>query len=387
MLVGAGRGALQGNNASFDDRFGSFSSAGNNAGLQQGLQNRANQLNGVKPPVDDQAVLRNISLQQQQLALYGQTATALEAVKQVELQVQTARLQGVAIDQKRVEVLKQLAYEQALGITQIRAQTDAARIETATIGMSSGAAAEYTAVQNRLNEARRNGQVLRPEEIARIKEEAAALGQAAGQADLMRAAYTGLVQGPLQTLTSSIAGGSSAWDAFKKAGISALNSIASKLADIAAQNLWMSAFGGSSGGGFSLGSLFGLGGGAGSVGSYGQVSNATGLGAGTGGLSFPMFAGGTNSAPGGPAIINENGGEIVDLPSGARVIPHDISMRMAAGGNTPVILNDNRVINVGQGASQETVALLREELAQDRRERVAQVEQIVRNGRRQRRLA
>ncbi|TPM59157.1 hypothetical protein FJ959_09825 [Mesorhizobium sp. B2-2-4] len=41
------------------------------------------------------------------------------------------------------------------------------------------------------------------------------------------------------------------------------------------------------------------------------------------------FAGGTRSAPGGPAIINERGGEIVDLPSGSRVYPHDVSMQMA----------------------------------------------------------
>ena len=32
---------------------------------------------------------------------------------------------------------------------------------------------------------------------------------------------------------------------------------------------------------------------------------------------------------GGPAVINESGGEIVDLPSGARVIPHDQSVRSA----------------------------------------------------------
>lgn len=142
----------------------------------------------------------------------------------------------------------------------------------------------------------------------------------------------------------------------------------------------VSGMGGS--GGFGLGSLFGLGG-SGSV----PVMSGTGLGAGTGGLSFPMFAGGTDFAPGGPAIINEGGGEIVDLPSGARVIPHDISKRMADGGGQPVVMNDNRVINIGQGASQEMVAQLREELAQDRRTRVAQVEQIVRQGRRQRRLA
>ncbi|WP_287302113.1 phage tail length tape measure family protein [Mesorhizobium sp.] len=47
------------------------------------------------------------------------------------------------------------------------------------------------------------------------------------------------------------------------------------------------------------------------------------------------FANGTDFAPGGLARINEMGGEIVDLPRGSRVIPHDVSMRMAANANRP----------------------------------------------------
>lgn len=48
-----------------------------------------------------------------------------------------------------------------------------------------------------------------------------------------------------------------------------------------------------------------------------------------GGLNIPKFAGGTDNFAGGPAIINERGGEIVDLPSGTRVIPHDKSIQTA----------------------------------------------------------
>lgn len=48
-----------------------------------------------------------------------------------------------------------------------------------------------------------------------------------------------------------------------------------------------------------------------------------------GGLNIPKFAGGTEKFTGGPAIINEQGGEIVDLPSGTRVIPHDKSIQTA----------------------------------------------------------
>ena len=44
---------------------------------------------------------------------------------------------------------------------------------------------------------------------------------------------------------------------------------------------------------------------------------------------IPFFANGTNFAPGGLARVNERGGEIMNLPRGTQVIPHDISKRMA----------------------------------------------------------
>ena len=58
--------------------------------------------------------------------------------------------------------------------------------------------------------------------------------------------------------------------------------------------------------------------------------NIPGIGGTTfGGLNIPKFARGTENFAGGPAIINEQGGEIVDLPSGTRVIPHDKSIQTA----------------------------------------------------------
>lgn len=57
------------------------------------------------------------------------------------------------------------------------------------------------------------------------------------------------------------------------------------------------------------------------------------------GMNIPYLAGGTDSWQGGFAVINEKGGEIVDLPQGSRVMPHDQSVKAAynmgqnAGGN------------------------------------------------------
>lgn len=62
---------------------------------------------------------------------------------------------------------------------------------------------------------------------------------------------------------------------------------------------------------------------------------ASGFNALWGGLGLPAFANGAQSFAGGLARVNERGGEIMNLPKGTQVIPHDISKRMAdraAGG-------------------------------------------------------
>ncbi|WP_273687368.1 hypothetical protein [Ketogulonicigenium vulgare] len=66
---------------------------------------------------------------------------------------------------------------------------------------------------------------------------------------------------------------------------------------------------------------------AGGGGWWGAAASA--LGAWTGGGKIGKNANGTNNWRGGLTQINERGGEIVDLPSGARIIPHDVSNRMA----------------------------------------------------------
>jgi hypothetical protein len=120
-------------------------------------------------------------------------------------------------------------------------------------------------------------------------------------------------------------------DALKTAGVNALGKIADKLAGMAADNLWQSAFGGSGGGLFSL-----FGGASATAG----ATWSSGLGAGTGGLSFPMFASGTDFAPGGLAIVGEKGPELVNLPRGSQVVPNSQLGAMGGGNiNVPVTVN------------------------------------------------
>jgi phage-related protein len=60
-------------------------------------------------------------------------------------------------------------------------------------------------------------------------------------------------------------------------------------------------------------------------------SGLSGIGAA---LGIPGFANGVRSAPAGLAQINERGGEIMNLPGGTQVIPHDISKRMAGNASS-----------------------------------------------------
>lgn len=73
------------------------------------------------------------------------------------------------------------------------------------------------------------------------------------------------------------------------------------------------------------------------------------------GLNIPYLSHGTNNWGGGAAVINEKGGEIVDLPKGSRVIPHDESVRTAynmgmrsQGGNDITVNIIGTTINNGQ---------------------------------------
>lgn len=233
----------------FEKRFngiGANPSAGNTV-LADAMRQRADAIR--KGMTDDPAAIaRALQLEQARLGIYGQTLTVKEQLRAIDIQIAQYNLQpgALALDEKRVETLKRLAVEQALGITQIKASTDAQRVEAETVGMSVGQATAYASAQNAINDARRKGMALTPENIAAIQAEANALGEAAKKADEMKWQYENLVRGPLQTFRQSLMSGASVFDALKKAANSALDSISSKLMDMIAQDLWKKALGGGS---------------------------------------------------------------------------------------------------------------------------------------------
>jgi len=125
-----------------------------------------------------------------------------------------------------------------------------------------------------------------------------------------------LTSGFLSDLKSGLRDGASGWDAFANAGANALDRLADKALGMVADGIFDMILGAVLGG-----VSGGFGGGGGRVGSFS-----------IGGM--PSYANGTSYHPGGLARINEKDrGEILDLPSGTRVIPHDVSKAMAQNGS------------------------------------------------------
>lgn len=155
-----------------------------NAGTETERLQRQNQ--AALLAAGGQTALDNV--ERQRISTLGSMATVSDLVKSKQLELDNAGREGVIISLDQQRALRDLAREQALGVTAMKQQADAARIQSETLGMSVGKAAEYTAVQNRLAEAIRNKQPLSAADIAQIKAEAAALGEATQAAEKRRIA-------------------------------------------------------------------------------------------------------------------------------------------------------------------------------------------------------
>lgn len=413
-----------------------------------------------KPTEDPRDVKNRIALAQQYLGLLGQTTTASEARRQVELQLAAAATAGVYVDEKRAETLKKLAEENILGITAIKQQTDAQKIEAATVGMSAGQAAAYTAAQNALNDAKRNGRALTAANIADINKEAAALGAATQAAtnkkiaedisfnrktafftdedvqiaqtlagkfgnDIPAALASSdaaairfnntlktigdlgqlVTRGVFTDFSQQIRNGATAMEALRTAGVNALGKISDKLMEMAADNLWKSAFGGTTGGlgGFFSSIFGGAGSGAGSVGVVGAA----------GGMVVPTYlaSGGLVSGPGSgtsdsiPARLS-NGEFVVNASATAKnrnLLEALNAPGFAAGGfvGTPSLpsiptttANDNSSVSVSmpisidaRGADNEGLAIVSNQLAQLKSELPSRVVSAVLDAKKRRVLA
>ncbi|WP_456861250.1 phage tail length tape measure family protein [Bradyrhizobium sp. USDA 4503] len=158
------------------------------AGLEQ-IRTKAAQINAS--PADTGRAMSALqldiasSVQSARMSALGQSAGVLDSVRQKTLELQRAQEAGAGLTAKQIKDQLDLARAQADGSLQIKAQADAFGIQTATIGMSAGAAAEYVARMTALTDAVRNHKELTDQDKAAIDAQAKALG-AAAQANALK---------------------------------------------------------------------------------------------------------------------------------------------------------------------------------------------------------
>jgi hypothetical protein len=223
--------------------------------------------------------------------------------------------------------------------------------------------------------------------------------------------------GFLVDFETQIRNGATAMQALQTAGVNALGAIADKLTKMAADNLWSSAFGGSSSGaGGFLSSLFKIGGTSTPNTAAMNTSNAT-LANGTGGAFYGPAFGGVTAAVGGlirgpgsstsdsiPArlsdgeyVINAKAAsqykDVLDSINSGRgyanggpvgnIVPNDI---MPSGGGGGITVHTGSPITVQGSADQTTLLLMQQALAKRDAELPSKVVQAVTMAQKQRRL-
>jgi hypothetical protein len=141
-----------------------------------------------KVTVDPDALKQQLSLEQQRIGILGQLASVEDQVRSREIEIATARLNGVKVTKEQEQTILGLARAQADGTLAMRAQADALRIEADVIGLSVGKATELRMVREKEAEAARLGISVSAQTKAAWKAEATAAGEAAQALEKKRVA-------------------------------------------------------------------------------------------------------------------------------------------------------------------------------------------------------
>lgn len=147
---------------------------GRNLGAEAGLNDIG------KPKTINVADQKNaLSLDNQRIAALGNLATVSDEVRAKQNLLQLAFLAGAGVTSKQSAAILDYTRNLALGVIAIREQTASQELSLATMNMGVGAAAAYTAVQEKVNAARIKGAPLTDNEVASLQKEAQALGRSA----------------------------------------------------------------------------------------------------------------------------------------------------------------------------------------------------------------
>ncbi|MEY9358948.1 lambda family phage tail tape measure protein [Bradyrhizobium yuanmingense] len=283
---------------------------------------------GAPEPKTVEERQREIQQTLQRIQLLGQLASVEDVVKAKQLELDAASLNGVSVSAKQRQAILDVARAQAemirvqqqasLGVfdyakaqqaanDQIKAAVGAGLLDPSnTQQMTAAQNALAKSIEDTADAARVAGAAL-PQFQQALNE----AGSARKQLDSLAVEGMNINRGFFVEIGQSLRSGSSLWNAFADAGLNALGRVSDKLMQMAADQLFANAFGGSGGGGL-LG-LLGLGGGGGGIGTM-QVGDQL----------FPKvgFDAGGFTGRGGkydPAGIVHRGEYVFDQDSVARI--------------------------------------------------------------------
>lgn len=235
-------------------------------------------------------------------------------------------------------------------------ELDRLRLQIDMLGKSKAEVAALTVKHKLLDEAKKRGIAITAELTEQIDAEAAEVGALAEQYDLARDKIAAMekIQGQWKdSVIDAAMGGADAMDSFRDA---------IKRAALEYALFGTGMFAGSGGGGSSSGGLLG-----------GFLSGIFG-GIGANANGTPNWRGGLTS-------VNERGGEIMNLPQGTQIIPHDLSKRMidkSGGGVTEIIIR-NEPGTMVEIARNEAGAIVRQASSGIVRQSVGQAQASFRN--------
>lgn len=256
-------------------------------------------------------------------------------------------------------------------LRQMQERNALAQKELETMGLSTAQREAALAYERALNVAKRDGETLTAEQLQKLREQSdeygriqAALEEAKRRmrelkelSDFAKSTVSGL----FTDMLSGIQQGKGVWESFAQAAVNALNKIATKLMDMAINNLWQAAFPQGNmfgGGGGLLGALFG---GFGGGGSTGTAILAQG-GVFQGGNLTAFAKGGVVNGPTifpfakGVGLMGEAGAEAI-MPL-RRTANGDLGI-IAANSNRPQTVNIN--VNVeGANGDQHVIDLVKQ---------------------------
>lgn len=228
-------------------------------------------------------------------------------------------------------------------------------LERSLLGMNETAANRLRYEFELMNDARRIGINLSPEQSAELRALASDMAAAEGATSAARDAMQRMqeqvqferevIGGFFSDMQSGLRNGGKAWDVFANAATRAIDRVSSKLEDELLDSILKVNKAGAGGGGgsiaggilSSLGSFLGFGGPTVlGVGGAASASAGTFIPAGAGGGSSFGFSGfyanGTDNAAPGWAVVGERGKELVHFGGGERVIPnHKLPSRNGSG--------------------------------------------------------